>query len=135
MAAGRHRAPSQGAPHTQHDARFNHRGHRGPRGARGSDRGVSAAELQMGRDGHGLDLVPRALDRTALEQLLRAHDPELRLRRAGGRLSVGWSDAERLADNTPEEVEWTPDAVRALENRRHVRKAAGSVVLEAQRLM
>jgi len=96
---------------------------------------VSAAELQLGRDGHGLDLVPRALDRTALEQLLRAHDPTLRVRRVGGRLSVGWSEAEKLAEDTPEELEWTPEAARALENRRQVRTWAPAVLDEAKRLI
>jgi SNF2 family DNA or RNA helicase len=95
---------------------------------------VSAAELQLGRDGHGLDLVPRALSRAELEQLLRTHDPTLRLRRVGGRLNVEWSEAEKLADDTPEELEWTPEAARALENRRNVRAAAGSVLDEAKRL-
>jgi SNF2 family DNA or RNA helicase len=96
---------------------------------------VSAAELQLGRDGHGLDLVPRTLGRAELEQLLHAHDPTLRLRRVGGRLNIEWSEAEKLADDAPEELEWTPEAARALENRRSVREAAVAVLDEARQLV
>lgn len=93
------------------------------------------AELQLGRDGHGLDLVPRTLGRAELEQLLRAHDPTLRLRRVGGRLNVEWSEAEKLANDSPEELAWTPEAARGLENRRGIREAAASVLEEARRVV
>ena len=95
---------------------------------------MSVAELQPGSEGRGLDLIPKTLDRVELEKLLRAHDPTLRLRRIGGRLNVDWDEAEKLADDSPEELEWTPEAARALENRRAVRAAAPAVLDEFRRL-
>lgn len=96
---------------------------------------MSVAELQPGKDGRGVDLVPRTLGRAELEQLLRAHDPTLRLRRVGARLNVDWVEAEKLAEDSPEDLEWTPEAARGLENRRAVREAAAGVLDEARRLV
>lgn len=95
---------------------------------------MSAAELQVARDGKGLEVVPRAADRTELETLLREHDPSLRLRRVGRRLSISWDDAEKLAVDTPESLEWTAEAARALENRRRVRAAAPGVLAAAREI-
>lgn len=96
---------------------------------------MSLAELQPGGDGRGVDLIPRTLGRLELEQMLRANDPTLRLRRVEGRLNVDWSEAEKLADSFADELEWTPEAVRALENRRAVRSSAALVLAEARRLV
>jgi SNF2 family DNA or RNA helicase len=96
---------------------------------------LSVAELQPDSDGRGLDLVPRTLDRSELEKLLRAHDPTLRLRRVAGRLNLDWVEAEKLAECSPEELEWTPEAARALENRRGVRDSASAVRDEVRRLV
>jgi SNF2 family DNA or RNA helicase len=95
---------------------------------------VSVAELQFARDGGGVEVVPRSVDRAELEVMLREHDPTLRLRRVGRRLSISWDDAEKLADDTPDEIEWTPQAARALDNRRRVRLAAPEVIEMVRRI-
>lgn len=83
----------------------------------------------IAKDRSGLEVVASG-DRRVLEQALKTARPDLVVRRAGRRLVVPWSGAAGLGPETLSGLEWTPEAIRAVANRRGIRSAASSVLAE-----
>lgn len=89
-------------------------------------------EVRLRPDREGLEIVATAGDPEELALRLRQAEPDLRPRRARGRLQVSFIDASRLLDS--DVVRWAPEAARAVANRRRVRDRAPQVMGEAARI-
>lgn len=87
----------------------------------------------IAKDRSGLEVVASG-DRRVLEQVLKTTLPDLIVRRAGRRLVVPWKAVAGLEPETLAGLEWTPEAIRAVANRRGISSAAAGVLAEVDNI-
>lgn len=90
------------------------------------------AQVRLRPDREGLEILASGADPHELVRRLRKVEPDLRARRARGRLQLSFTDASRLLGS--DAVQWAPDAKRAVANRHRVRQRAAGVMAEARRI-
>jgi SNF2 family DNA or RNA helicase len=94
---------------------------------------VIRGEVVLAGDGKAIEVVPRGDDRDTLQRALAAIEPAINARRAGTRLRLDFPSAARVAGELGRELKWSPEAVRAVENRRLIRDARDDVLAEVRR--
>jgi len=95
---------------------------------------MSAAEVRIAHDGRALELVPRQYERAEIERRLGDAAHPIRTQRAGRRLKVDFAVGETLLEESPVDLDWSPDAERAVQNRRRQRELAPQVFERVSRI-
>lgn len=95
---------------------------------------MAVAEVQLGGDGRGLELVPSSGTIADVERLLREHGVTIHRRRVGRRLVVDFGAGSQLLTAEVPGIAWSVEASRAVANRLAMRATSAGVLTALRQL-